>query len=239
MWERSHKELVADLEGMHVTGVFESRPTLSGLRRLRRCPSMYLPLEEPDCPSVLAGVFAGAVMREVDGESWLDLPGSDGIQELLGRWTIHCVPQSHRGDPVLRVSPFYAALVAHLMPPHSRERILSVQIAGGCPFLAVVYWQMAMNRRFMRYMPFHDALPFGCSKATFFRRGWRRKELWRIASCTMGITGVAPRLRALMVRWFEARAAERQWRGRSVEGTAVVHPDAAPPANEGHLLTGV
>ena len=238
MWERSHKELVADLEGMHVTGVFESRPTLSGLRRLRRCPSMYLPLEEPDCPSVLAGVFAGAVMREVDGESWLDLPGSDGIQELLGRWTIHCVPQSHRGDPVLRVSPFYAALAVHLMPPHSRKRILSVKRAGGCPFLAVVYWQMAMNRRFMRYMPFHDALPFGCSKATFFRRRWRRRELWRHA-CAMGITGVAPRLRDLMVRWFEARAAERQWRGRSVEDAAVQHTHASPLPDAGHLLAGV
>lgn len=237
-WERSRPELVADLEHLHVTAVFERRPTLSGLRRLRRCPSVFLPVEDPDSPRILAGLFAGAVMADIDGETWLELPDGEEVRALLARWTIHCVPGRRRARQVLRVSPFFGVLVAHLMPPRSQGRMLSVRNAGACPFLAVVYWQTGMSRRRLRYMPFYDALPHGCSKASFFRYGWRRKELWRSA-CEMGITGVAPRLRDLMVRWFEERAQERQWRGRSVEDAAVQHTHASPLPDAGHLLAGV
>jgi hypothetical protein len=67
---------------------------------------------------------------------------------------------------------------------------------------------MAMAKRGQTYMPYPDALPFGISKATFFRRGWRRRDLHKSGWLELGIR-ITPQLRELMVEWFQKRTSER------------------------------
>ena len=209
IWERQHRELVADLSEMTLMHRLEPRPAKHGQRRLRRCYASLLPSGEATERSLLAGLFAGAAMAEIQGEQWLELPDSADVRSTLGDWGIPFRPHERpRNRMILWVSPLYGALVAHLMPPHSAARMLAVRKAGGCPFLPAVLWQMAMTAKGRRYMPFPDALPFGVSRATFFRRRWRRKELNRIGWLDLGIR-IAPKLRELMVEWHDRRAQER------------------------------
>ena len=156
----------------------------------------------------MAGLCAGAVLRDVDGETWLELPDDEGVRGVLGDWGIAGRKVRRGGRDRLLVSPLYARLVSHLMPPRSAARISAVRRAGGCPFLSVVLWEMAMARKGRRYMPFPDAVPFGVSKATFFRRGWHRRDLHKIGWLDFGIS-ITPRLRELMTEWFERKTCER------------------------------
>ena len=181
-----------------------------GQRRLRRCYAALLPPEEPTGRSALAGLFAGAALREAEGESWLDLPDDEGVKSVLGEWGIPFLPRERpRGRRMVLASPLFGALVAHMMPPRSAGRILGIRKPGGCPYLSVVLWEMTMAGRNRRYMPFPDALPFGGSKATFFRRGWRRRGMHMAGWVDLGIR-ITPRLRQLLVEWLDRRLAERR-----------------------------
>jgi len=105
--------------------------------------------------------------------------------------------------PWLIVSPFYSALHAHLMPPRSAERVTQVKKPGNCPFLAVLCWDWCMSQPRLRHMPFPSALPYGCSRWTEHRRGWKRRDLHRRCISEVGITHIDKTLRQLMVRWFD------------------------------------
>ena len=212
IWEKAHQELIADLAEMPVFGRLEPKVNKSGLRRLRRCHAIYLPPEKETERSVVAGLFSGAALR-TGCEAWMELPDEEAVKQVLDEWGIlHQPIKTPQGRQRVRISPFFAALFCGLMPRHSAQRILSIKKAGGCPLLSVIYWQMVMSGKGRRYMPFWDALPFGCSKATFFRRGWRRKELHRIGWVDLDIN-IVPKLRKLMVEWFQRKKAEREWVG--------------------------
>ena len=222
IWERAHPKLVADLAEMPLTKRLEPKATKRGQRRLRRCYAALLPPEDPTGAAALAGLFAGAVLLDAGGESWLELPAHDGVKGLLTDWGMPFVAlERTKGGPVVRVSPLFAMLVAHLMPPHSAVRISGIWKAGGCPRLSAILWQMVLARRNRRYMPFPDALPFGCSKATFFRRDWRRRDLHKAGWLEIGIR-MTPKLRGLLIEWFERRTHERMERA--------CNPAAQPPS---------
>jgi len=228
IWARP--ELVADLSEMPLMHKLEPKAAKHGQRRLRRCYAAFLPPEDPIGRSVLAGLFAGAILRNADGEEWLELPGTQGVKTILSEWGIPCLPfERPMGKRVLHVSPLFGALVAHIMPPHSAGRIQCIRKAGNCPYLPAILWEMAMTKKHSRYMPFPNALPFACSKSTFFRRGWRRRDMHKAGWLELGIH-VTPRLRELLVEWFERRSCEL--RGRTYDSkTFPLSPDMGIPTS--------
>lgn len=210
IWERQHKELVADLAGSPLMKRLEPKVAKHGPRRLRRCYAAFLPPELSTERSVLAGLFAGASLRDSEGETWLEMPDSHDVRAVLEAWGIPFVSlEHHRKRRGVRVSPLFGQLVMHLMPPHSARRMLSIQKAGGCPFLSAVLWKLAMSRRGRRGMPFRDALPCAVSRATHYRRGWHLLDLQRIGWLELGIR-VVPKLRQLLEEWYQQKSFERQ-----------------------------
>ena len=212
IWERQHQELIADLSEMPLMKKLEPKAAKHGQRRLRRCYAAYLPSDPATERSLLAGLFAGAVVRNAGGETWMELPDKQDVRAVLEDWGIPFSPlEIAKGRRLLRVSPLFGQLVMHLMPPHSAKRMLSIQQAGGCPYLSVVLWQMALTRKNYRYLPFPEALPFGICRATFFRRGWHRRELNKAGWLDLGIR-VTPKLRELLDNWYQRKASERHAR---------------------------
>jgi hypothetical protein len=86
--------------------------------------------------------------------------------------------------------------------------MLHIKQAGDCPYLSVVLWEMVLSRKHSRHMLFPDALPFGCSRASFFRRGWHRADLHKAGWLSFGIR-ITPRFRDLLVNWYERQESER------------------------------
>lgn len=202
---KHHPELVKDIHDWILAGRL-GRPDRDGRRRLIECPAAtHLPVEDAQGAGVIAGLFAGARLSEIGGDHWIELPDREQVKQLLDGWTIlHYPSRRKQRRSYLKVSPFYAPLFAGLSPEHSRERILNIRKPAMCPLLPVLYWEWAFSlvKKGMRTLPFGDALPFGCSRRTFYRRGWRRKGLHRKAVLEYGILSVDPRLRDLMERWF-------------------------------------
>jgi hypothetical protein len=197
-------ELIQDIDGWHIAGKLGTDDGF-GRRRLVGCLATLLPPVDPKGASVLAGLFAGATLTEVDRQQWLEVPASDEAKALLANWTI-LFTDSIAARPrrnMLHVSPFYAALFADLMPAHSKQRLLTLCRPAMCPLLALLHWDWlyAPIKKGMRILPFPDALPFGCSRRTFYRHGWKRDELhWKAVH--MGLLGVDQKLRGRMKDWF-------------------------------------
>ena len=209
VWEKPRRELMADLSEMPLMHRLEPKPSKGGQRRLRRCYAAFLPAEDKTGRSVLAGLFAGAVLRNGGDGVWLELPDGEEVRAVLNEWGMPFLPfERPKGRRIVHISPLFALLVVHLMPPNSAIRIRAIKKAGGCPFLSVVLWEMAIGRKNRRYMPFPSALPFGCSKATFFRHRWRRRDLHKIGWLELGIR-MPTGLRELLTEWFEQRTCER------------------------------
>lgn len=209
---KSHPELVVDISEWKIAGSLGNDDGF-GRRRLVGClPATYLPVQDPASASVIAGIFAGARLSSVAEENWLEVPDVDEVKKVLQSWTILNHPSRDiRRRSHIRVSPFFAALFTELMPQHSQKRILGIRDPALSPDLALLYWEWMFRpvKRGMRILPFADALPFGCSRRTFYRRGWRRKELHRIAVQEYGIVGVDSRLGARLRGWFESHKAAR------------------------------
>ncbi len=211
IWARTHQELIRDLEELPHPNRMERKTGRNGVRRLRRCPLSHLPSDDPSSDSVLAGLFAGGVLKRVAGEDWLWLPDLPEIRGLLDDRTIAFEARgAFGGRSWLAVSPFFAALYAHLMPEHSAQRILNLKSPARCPFLPTALWDWAMSSPMLRWMPFPGALPFGCTRWTAHRRGWKRRDLHRRCISEVGITHVDRQLRNLMVRWFEEERQKRR-----------------------------
>jgi hypothetical protein len=192
----AHPELVEDIANWHIAGKLGSDDGF-GRRRLVGCLATLLPPVDPIGASVLAGLFAGARLIEIDEEQWFEFSASDQAKALLDSWTILYEPSNaiRTNKNMLRVSPFYAALFADLMPAHSKQRILSLRRPAMCPLLALLYWDWLYSpiKPNERILPFPNALPFGCSRRTFYRRGWKRKELhWKAVH--MGLLSVDQQL---------------------------------------------
>lgn len=209
---RIHSELVADIKDWILAGRL-GRPDRDGRRRLIACPAAtHLPAEDPEGAGVIAGLFAGARISKIDGEQWCELPATEATRRLLEEWSVlHSPSRRICRREYLKVSPFYAQLVAELMPEHSRMRIRSIRNPAMCPLLPILYWEWlyAPISKGMRILPFPDALPFGISRRTFYRHGWRRSELHRRAVLEVGILRVDPRLRKQMHGWFEQHHRQR------------------------------
>jgi hypothetical protein len=201
-----HQELVEDISKWPIAGRLGTDDGF-GRRRLVGCLVTLLPAVDPQGESVLAGLFTGAPLIKIDGEQWLEFPASDQVKSLLDTWTIlhESSKAMKKGKEMLRVSPFYAALFMDLMPNCSKERVLKLRRPAMCPLLALLHWEwlFAPLKTHMRILPYADALPFGCSRRTFYRRGWKRKELHQKA-VHMGLLSVDQRLRVRINHWFES-----------------------------------
>ena len=198
-------ELVEDIAQWHIAGKLGTDDGFDR-RRLVGCLATQLLPVDPMGASVLAGLFAGARLIKTAGEQWLEFPASDQVKTLLDTWTILYEPAkgARTKKNMLRTSPFFAALFVGLMPNCSRERILSLRQPAMCPLLALLHWDWlyAPIEKGMRILPFADALPFGCSRRTFYRLGFKRDELhWKAVH--MGLLGVDQKLRVRMNDWFE------------------------------------
>ena len=201
-----YPEVVGDISNWSLAGRLGS-PDRNGRRRLVACPAVtHLPAEDPEGAAVIAGMFAGARLSEINGEFWLELPDDAHTRQILTAWTIlHYPSRLINRRNYIKVSPFYAPLFADLMPEHSRVRILRIQNPAMCPLLPILYWDwlFSMLKEQMPVLPFADALPYGISRRSFFRHGWRRKGLHRQAVLEVGILTVDPRLRNRLANWFE------------------------------------
>lgn len=212
---KHHPELVADVQDWVLAGRL-GRPDRDGRRRLVGClAATHLPADDPQGAGVIAGLLAGARLSEIGGEHWFELPEDEGVKQFLDAWTILHYPSrriQRRG--FIRVSPFYAALFADLIPERSRERILNVRKPAMCPALPILYWEWLFSRikDGMSTLPFAEALPFGISRRTFYRHGWRRRVLHRKAVLELGILSVDHRLRSRMEQWFDDHQQERNER---------------------------
>jgi hypothetical protein len=199
-------ELVEDISKWHIAGKLGTDDGF-GRRRLVGCLATLLPPADPEGESVLAGLFAGARLIEIDREQWLEFAASDQVKSLLDSWTILYEPSigTKTKKNMLRASPFFAALFADLMPNCFRERILILRRPAMCPLLALLHWDWLYSplKTHTRILPFADALPYGCSRRTFYRRGWKRKELhWQAVH--MGILSVDQRLWVRINHWYES-----------------------------------
>ena len=201
----AHPELAEDIGGWHIAGRLGTDDGF-GRRRLVGCLATLLPPVDPLGESVLTGLFAGARLIEIDGEQWFEFPASDQVKSLLDSWTILFEPSHGAGTKknMLRASPFFAALFVGLMPNCSKQRILSLRRPATCPLLALLYWDWLYKKPGMRILPFADSLPFGCSPRTFYRRGWKRKELLGKA-VTAGLFGVDQKLRIRLHDWSQSQ----------------------------------
>jgi hypothetical protein len=221
---RSHPELIQDIAEWHIAGRIGSDDGF-GRRRLVGCLATQLPAVDPMGASVLAGLFAGAKLSEVDRQQWLEVPASDEAKALLADWTILFTDSTavRPGRNMVRISPFYAALFADLMPAHSKQRLLSLRRPAMCPLLALLYWDWlyAPLKPGMRILPFPNALPFGCSRRTFYRKGWKREKLhWQAVH--LGILSVERRLTVRLNHWYESHQDMRDQRSDSA--SALLNP---------------
>jgi hypothetical protein len=209
---RSHPELIQDIAEWHIAGRVGCNDGF-GRRRLLGClVASHLPVQDRYGASVVAGLFAGARLTQVDGEEWLELPNNEAVNELLENWTILRYPsRCARGRHYLKIPPFYGALFINAMPTHSRRRILGIRKPAMSPALAILYWEWLFGpiSKGMRVLPFADALPFGCSLRSFYRKGWRREGLHYKAVSEYKILSINFRLRDLLRQWFESHHANR------------------------------
>ncbi len=207
-----HPEVVGDIQNWSLAGRLGSADR-SGRHRLIACPAVtHLPPEDPVGADVVAGLFAGARLSLIHGEHWLELPDNERTRQLLTDWTIlHYPSRQIHHRTFIKVSPFYAPLFANLLPEHSRERILGIKKAAMCPLLPILYWEMRFSllEKGMPVLPFTNALPFGISRRSFYRHGWRRKDLHRRSVLEVGILSVDSRLRKLMAQWFDEHQQRR------------------------------
>lgn len=177
-------------------------------RRLTRCPLMDLHPQNPTGASAMAGLLAGGRILLHKEENWVSLPDNEDVVGLLDDWSIPCSRETVRGRRKVLVSPFFAALLSHHMPEQSASNFIRLTKPGLCPMLPCIYWHRAFGRKYARTMPFPTALPYGCSRSTLTRRGWNRKKLEEIGLGRLGITRVDPRLREVMLTWFQAASRE-------------------------------
>jgi hypothetical protein len=219
----AHSELVKDIATWQIAGKLGTDDGF-GRRRLVGCLATLLPPVDPRGESVLAGLFAGARLIEIEGEQWFEFPASDQAKALLDSWTILYEPSNatRTNKNMLRVSPFYAALFADQMPRHSQQRDLGIRKPAMCPLLPLLYWDWLYSpiTKGMRILPYADALPFGCSRRTFYRKGWKREKLhWQAVH--MGILSVDQRLWGRLNRWLESH---QDMRDRQLDVSALPNP---------------
>lgn len=226
---KAHRELVNDLLESNIVKKFRNYLRTPDVFRLSRCPALLLPPDEPMGPDVVAGMFAGAQLIQYKDETWFGVPDTEAVRDLLEHWSI--VPHhkdKYMGKRRLGISPFYAALFAHLMPMHSADRVLNVKGPAICPLLPQVYWDILFSKEHARIMTFAEALPFGCSVRTYRRRGWQRRDLHRQAVTSLGITGVSRSLKELIHRWYqeacEKRSANANTNGQRIPGLVATVP---------------
>jgi hypothetical protein len=230
IWENRHRDLLVDMEGMEAFNRLEPKSGRNGVRRLRRCPASFLPAESEDGASVVAGVFAGSHIREVENENWIEVAGEDEVVRLLDGWgIIFRKGNMYRGRPTILVPPFYAPLFCNFLPPHTLARLSSIRKPALCPLLPAIYWDILLREANLPVIPFKDALPYSCSMRTFRRKGWKRGDL-HLMGVRLGISVVEQRLQGLMRAWYETQVKLRGEGGSKESGKSVVQDTMAPAA---------
>ena len=224
IWIPNHRELLEDLGSVkfpHTLVTYSGTPKIT---RLARCPLMLHPPTKPNEPSLVAGLLAGGMYVNKDGETWMTLPRSPVVRNMLETWSIPAIEQAVApGRYCLLVSPFFSALFSYLMPSRLADRALHVKKPALCPLLAAIYFDLVLTKEGLPILPFPEALPFGCSIRQFRRNGWHRPELFRQA-LQMGITGVATPLKQVVARWY-AEASKARFPAKQNDSDSVDVPD--------------
>ena len=172
--------LATDLERLPFPGRL-SPADHKGRRWLVRCQAWRLPVTDRYSPDIVAGLLAGA-RREDDDGTWLVLPRTPEVQQLLDWWKISSM-KGAKADQV-RVSIFYGLLFSRFMPQACAES-MRVKKAALCPLLPLAIWvtvwgvggspgYLLPNRA--------GAIPYICGDATRKRRGWTKEYLHRAAA---------------------------------------------------------
>jgi hypothetical protein len=196
--------LAEDLERLPFPGHL-SPPDNQGRRWLTRCHAWRLPVADLYAPDVLAGLLAGA-RREVQADgTWLLLPRSESVENLLGWWKLCVFPGSKAAE--LMVSPFYGALLASYMSV-ACGMSMHVRRAGGCPLLPMAIYNLlhGPGTAAEGYLlpPKAGLLPYLPSHPTRARRGWDREFLWQ-ASVKLGVHHIPREQRRLLEEWRTSR----------------------------------
>ena len=208
VWELAHRELVMDLEEAAVPMSMERSTGRNGVRRLTQCHTMLLP--PADEADVLAGLFAGSRLNDLDGQEWLVLPSGAEIVALLDSWTILRRPApAFRGKERIAVSPFWAAFFTGRMPPHSAARIMDCERPGQCPLLPMCVYDAYFARRGRPLPPRAGVLPWLKSTRTIRRMRIDRSRLHRTLVLELGVCGLHVPLKLLMREWYESACRER------------------------------
>ena len=176
-----------------------------GRRWLTKCHAWRLPVTDLYGADVLAGLLAGA-RREVQADgTWLLLPRTESVMNLLGWWKLCVFPGSKAGE--LLVSPFYGALLAPHMPV-ACAMSMQVRKAGSCPLLPMVIYNLLYGPGTAAegYLlpPKAGLLPYLPSHPTRARRGWSREFLWQ-ASVRLGVSHIPLEQRRLLEEWRTLR----------------------------------
>ncbi|MFC1462147.1 hypothetical protein ACFLQU_00945 [Verrucomicrobiota bacterium] len=175
----------------------------TGALYLSNCPLLLLP-PEGNQERQLAGLLGGAEIVTLDQEEWLSVPSSREILALLDGWGIPFIEKkSHRKNRLL-VSPFYGALLSVFMPDALAAEILALKHPAQCPLLSVVYYQRILSGPYRQFITHKNCLPFGMGRASFFRKGWKRRDIDRRGILELGVTHIPPEMRGIIVRWYAA-----------------------------------
>ena len=154
--------------------------------------------DDPAGAGVLAGLMAGA--RRLDdgqGMGWAVVTDSLGARRLLGDLMVPFVVERRRRG--LALSPFWGALVAHMMPAASAERYRLWLRPACCPLLPWAFLAHAWGKGFAgmrRHVPWASARPWAI-RGRFPTEG---RRLRRAGLDRLGFLGVSPVLRAA---WLE------------------------------------
>jgi hypothetical protein len=211
--------LEEDLERLPFPGQL-SPADYKGRRWLVRCHAWRLPVRDRYAPDLLAGLLAGARREDQDDGTWLVLPRTKDVMQILAWWRLSVVPG--RTDREVMMSPFYGKLLeAHM--PTATGRSMAVKKAGGCPLLPLavynVVWGPGASKDNYLLPPRAELLPYLQSHATRSRLGWDREFLFR-ASVRLGVSHVPVEQRKLLESWRARNPADKKTRPLAT-GTSV------------------
>lgn len=142
--------------------------------------------------SMLAGIFSCMRYEEDYGL----VPYSDFLSEILKKKSI---PFEVMGEEI-KLSPFYYALYAAAMPNALGSRFLDKKYPYLSAILAGTYWELLLKDEGY-IMSSRLSLPYGCSRAMFYKHGFHVKDIDRYRQ-ELGIFSIDNSIREMIAWWY-------------------------------------
>lgn len=161
---------------------------------------------DPGGEAVVAGLLMGAIPVGHVRRSWLGVPSSPACRGLLDSWGI---PRAFVGHQLAKrrvvdlVSPFWGALLAHLMPGDMAGWFSEFKSPGQCPLLPWAFLRMAGGRVSDEFPK--GGLPYLVTRDVLYDAGVRLGEVHERAVRELGLARVDPRLRKAWVGHMASR----------------------------------